>query len=211
MAAWYGRLDILKHLLEQGADINATYNAGNSALIVAAWHGHMDIVGHLLSAGADVALENRDGDDALIWASEHGHLEIVERLLGAGSDSLDAALVFACENDHIEIADLLIRRGASLEHQYGDHRLTPLAAAAYKGHRELVEFLLRQGTDVHARDDAALGWACGFQQLRTAEILISHGANVHGHGAEGLTFLQEAVAEGRNAVAGLLRTHGARE
>ena len=211
MAAWHGRLDIVKHLLEQGADVDASYDAGNTALIVASWHGNGDVVTHLLSEGADITIKNRGGDDALVWAAEHGHLRIVERLLNAGADSIDAALVFACENGHTEIADLLIRRGASLEYQHGDHRLTPLAAAAYKGYGELVQFLLRRGADIHALDDAALGWACGSQQLETAEILISHGANVNGHGAGGSTFLQEAVEEDRTAVVDLLRAHGARE
>ena len=211
MAAWHGRLDILKYLLDREADINATYDAGNTALIVSSWRGHRNVVTHLLVEGADIAIKNRGGDDALVWAAEHGHLGIVESLLHAGADSVDAALVFACENGHTKIADLLLRRGACLEYEHGDHRLTPLAAAAYKGYGQLVEFLLGQGADIHTLDDAALGWACGSQQLETAEILISNGANVNGHGEEGRTFLQEAVAEGRAAVADLLRARGACE
>ncbi|MCX5728019.1 MAG: ankyrin repeat domain-containing protein, partial [Nitrospirae bacterium] len=211
MAAWHGRLDVAKYLLAQGVDVNTTYDAGNTALIVAAWHGHLDVVLHLLSAGADIAVKNRGGHDALVWAAEHGHLAIVDSLLSAGANSVDAALVFACENGHADIADLLIHRGASLAYQHGEHHLTPLTAAAYKGYVELVEFLVNHGADVHALDDAALGWACGFQQLGTAERLILRGANVGGHGAEGRTFLQEAIGEGRTAVADLLRAHGARE
>ena len=210
MAAWHGHLDIVKYLLDRGADIDAAYEAGNTALIAAAWHGHVDVVTYLISEGADIAVRNRGGEDALVWAAEHGHLEIVKHLLDAGADSVDTAFVFACENGHVEIAALLIRRGASLAYEHGNHRLTPLAAAAYRGHEALVRFLLDEGADIHALDDAALGWACGSQQLETAEVLLSHGANVNGHGAEGLTFLQEAVAEGRTAAVDLLRTHGAR-
>ena len=211
MAAWHGRLQIVKYLLEEGADINASYDAGSSALIVAAWHGHAPVVKYLLAAGADLGHKNRGGDDALVWASEHGHTDIVQELLDAGAKSVDAALVFACENGHRAIADELVRRGASLDYQHGDFNLTPLAAAAYRGHVELVDFLLAHGADVNAADDAALGWACGSQQIETSEMLIAHGANVNGRGAEGKTFLEEALDEGRTAVAELLRAHEARE
>ena len=209
MACWHGHLGIAKLLVERGSDMDAAYDAGNTPLMVAAWHGHRDVVGYLLACGARAETKNRGGDDALAWAAEHGHLGIVELLLSAGAGDANAALVFACESGYRDIVDVLLRSGTSLEYQHGDFALTPLAAAAYKGRCALVEHLLARGADVHAVGDCALGWACGAEQTEAAALLIAHGADVNGRGAEGRTFLQEAVDEGRRGIAELLRAHGA--
>lgn len=209
MACWHGHLRIARVLVDHGTDINAVYEAGNTPLIVAAWHGHRDMVAYLLGCGANVHVKNKGGDDALAWAAEHGHLAIVRLLLSAGARDVNAALVFACENGHGEIAEALLSSGASLEYQHGEHSLTPLAAAAYKGHCDLVESLLQKGADIHAVGDCALGWACGAEQAEAAAVLIAHGANVNARGAEGRTFLQEALEESHHGIADILRAHGA--
>ena len=209
LAVFGGFIELTALLIARGADINARYNAGNTPLIVAAWLGHREIARLLLKHGADSTVTNLGGADALAWAAEHGHMEIVELLLSAGADTLNPALCFACEHGHTAIARFLVEQGANPDYPFGAHRMTPLVAAAYTGHIDTMQYLLAAGANKHAADDAALGWACGFQQLAVAELLLAHGANVNGHGLEGLSFLQEAIAEGRDAVIALLRKYRA--
>ena len=49
LAVSHGRLDMVKLLLEAGADINIQDEDGSTALMCASEHGHIDIVRYLLS------------------------------------------------------------------------------------------------------------------------------------------------------------------
>lgn len=48
LAVSHGRLNMVKMLLEAGADINIQDEDGSTALMCAAEHGHVDIVKHFL-------------------------------------------------------------------------------------------------------------------------------------------------------------------
>lgn len=48
LAVSHGRLDMVKMLLEAGADINIADEDGSTALMCAAEHGHIEIVKHFL-------------------------------------------------------------------------------------------------------------------------------------------------------------------
>ncbi|XP_078668915.1 myotrophin-like [Branchiostoma floridae x Branchiostoma belcheri] len=51
-AADYGQLDIIKVLLEKGADVNKQDKHGISAVLAAIWEGHTECVKYLLEKGA---------------------------------------------------------------------------------------------------------------------------------------------------------------
>ena len=48
-AASKGHLEIVRHLIQHGALVNAVDHSDSSALVEAAKNGHLDIVGHLAS------------------------------------------------------------------------------------------------------------------------------------------------------------------
>lgn len=52
IAVYNGHVDVLKSLLEAGADANTTRGNGATMLLVATERGHLDIVKYLLEAGA---------------------------------------------------------------------------------------------------------------------------------------------------------------
>jgi ankyrin repeat protein len=119
LAAEKGYAEVVKALLDKGADINVRSDDGSTALILAAEEGHEDVVKALLDKGADINLQSKDGSTALILAAEEGHAEIVKALLGKGADinvqcddDGSTALILAAEQDHKEIVKLLIRHGA---------------------------------------------------------------------------------------------------
>ena len=49
LAVSHGRLDMVKLLVEAGADMNIQDEDGSTALMCAAEHGHISIVKHLIS------------------------------------------------------------------------------------------------------------------------------------------------------------------
>ncbi len=82
-AAAAGHLEILRLLLEAGADVNATQAGGFSALHSAASHGDAEMVRVLLEKGASPRLATDDGLSARHFAAEGGHQEVLELLEAA--------------------------------------------------------------------------------------------------------------------------------
>lgn len=77
LAVSHGRLDMVKMLLEAGADINIQDDDGSTALMCAAEHGHIEIVKHFLSQpDCDSSITDVDGSTALKIAMEAGHRHI---------------------------------------------------------------------------------------------------------------------------------------
>ena len=64
-AAFHGNLEIVKLLIDQGADVNATNRDGNTPLIVAAFMCRTEIVQYLLKNGASLTHKNNRGDTAI--------------------------------------------------------------------------------------------------------------------------------------------------
>ena len=63
-AAFFGKTDLVKSLLEQGADPNAINEYGNTALHYAAYCDHEDIEKLLVLAGASTTCKAGDGVSA---------------------------------------------------------------------------------------------------------------------------------------------------
>ncbi len=77
--------EIVRILIENGADVNAASIYGSTALSEAAVKGNTTIVRMLLEAGAKVDAANKWGKTPLKWATDSGHQETVEILLQAGA------------------------------------------------------------------------------------------------------------------------------
>jgi ankyrin repeat protein len=106
-------LEIVKFLIENGADVNANNGV---ALDYASRNGNLEIVKFLLENGADV---NANNGAALAGASQRGHLEIVKLLLSptVGADvnaDNGRALSFAISADKQNIVHFLLENGANL-------------------------------------------------------------------------------------------------
>jgi ankyrin repeat protein len=78
--------EIVRLLLNRGADINAQDEWGRTALMIAADGGYLETVKLLLDWEANVHLRDSNGNKALMRAAWKGHLEIVRSLLERGAD-----------------------------------------------------------------------------------------------------------------------------
>jgi len=124
-AARRGHNDVVKVLLENNADVNASrHTDGVTALYIAAQNGHAEVVEMLLANKGEVNASRTDtGITALYIATRRGYAEIVKLLLASDAD-VNASLA---------------RDGS-----------TPLHDAAWKGNVELVKLLLNNNADVNA-------------------------------------------------------------
>ena len=87
-AAWgghNGQNDVMKILLEEGADPNKGDKRGRTPLYVAAYRGNMGAVQMLLDAGADPNSGNSNGDTPLSKAADVGNKEMIKLLLERGA------------------------------------------------------------------------------------------------------------------------------
>lgn len=87
LAARSNRLNIVKLLLDHGADINTRPQDGETALHEAANSGYLYIVKLLLDRGADINTRDRSGRTALYLASKSGERDVTELLLKKGADA----------------------------------------------------------------------------------------------------------------------------
>ena len=78
---------IVKELIEEGANVNTQDENGKTILMFASFRGYLEIVKELIKAGADVNIKDKNGTTALIVASYKEHKEIVKELIEAGANT----------------------------------------------------------------------------------------------------------------------------
>jgi len=88
-------LDLVRTMVENGADLDVRDRSGSTALMWAAFNetGDARIVESLLEWGADPAATNHAGETALVWALRRGDTPVVAALRNAGAS--DTALTKA--------------------------------------------------------------------------------------------------------------------
>ncbi len=124
-ASVHGRIEIIKILLETGADINARNPLWTSTpLMAAASGGHAKAVQFLIDYGADLEAKDSLGRNCLFTAVEFRYRKVLEVLLNAGAD-------------------------VNVDDNWG---VTPLMCAIILNTIKTVKFLLAAGADVNAVD-----------------------------------------------------------
>jgi ankyrin repeat protein len=155
-AAEQGNINVVKFIIDDGANVNARKDDGMTSLMYASLGGHLEIVRALIARGADVNARTNDGVSSLMYASLGGHLEIVRALLAKGADvnagtnDGRTALMVASVGGRLEVVNALLSKGADVHAETRD-RETALLMASIKGHRRVEEVLREAGTQVSPR------------------------------------------------------------
>jgi len=147
LASIAGHLDVVKELLDRGANKDAQ----DIALHWAAVHNHVNVVKELLERGANTELQDQDGWTALHWAAQKNHLNVIKELLDSGAN-LDAqdnygwtTLHWAARENHLDVVKELLDRRANVFTKDVDGR-TALKLAGERGFTQ-IERVLKMAED----------------------------------------------------------------
>jgi ankyrin repeat protein len=185
LAAAFGQAEIVRLLLDGGADMHAANRFGAMPFHQAAYAGHRRIVEMLLERGEKVDV--KDGDDR-------------------------TALHLTAWKNRQEIALLLIEKGARVDTGDSAGRgATPLHYAAALGSADVARTLLEHcaNIDAMAMEGATpLHMAVSRKKPKLVQLLITYDAEVTRKDANGRTAIDLASLSGDRDLEGLLLGRG---
>jgi ankyrin repeat protein len=173
-AARLGNPEIVRALIQAGADVLAEGKMPGDALWIAAAEGHREILAELLKKAEGRTGLKKSLQIAIRWAVSSGHLEIVQDLLQAGADA----------NAKYGKGATLLMYAAIRGHEAIWETFTGKAFPSRPGHAKtdwpaMLTTLLNAGAHVQARANdgqTALSMATSKGEKNLAELLRNAGA-----------------------------------
>jgi ankyrin repeat protein len=167
-------LGLLDELLDAGACIDGAPGGWNP-LVAALHNGRGEAAEFLARRGARLDLEGAAGigrvDVVARYLNEDGMLQD-----GATAEQLNYGLIWACEYGKTNVVKFLLEKEISIDWKFF-HGQTGLHWAAYGGHAEIVDLLLKAGAPVNIKDQrhgstplewAIYGWSSPAPEFKNA-------------------------------------------
>lgn len=225
-AAHNGHLEIVKLLVERGAEVYSHPFANYPPVIDAAWAKHQDVVDYFLNEIPNKASGTNGIGVTINLAAREGWADIVRRHIENDPLSVhqrgwigDTALHWPSHNGHVEIVEMLLDAGADIEaDEVGWSGGKPLHWAS-EHQPGAVEVLLKRGAEVNSRNVKKGSDFEGVTPLimnatqkndcaEVTELLIAAGADLNAKDAKGRTALACAAEKQLTRIPEVLRKHG---
>ncbi|VDI36871.1 Hypothetical predicted protein, partial [Mytilus galloprovincialis] len=172
--------EVIKLLLEKGADWKKPNNIGQTALILACMHGKTQNVSKLLDYRVDTDVTDKNGVSPLKAACHGLYLEIVKLLIKAGAN-IDIAdlngytpLISACETQNLQLVELLINNKADVD-KSTPGGWNPYLIAIKTHNDEIANLLIKKGAD---KSKASLLKACEIGHLPIIDFLLDQDRSI---------------------------------
>ncbi len=153
-AARGGDAAVVTALLDKGADVNAKFRYGATALFKAAERGNTAVVKVLLARGADASVKDTFyGATAMTWALSNNQIEVVRALLEKDATSVADVLMTGVREGNATLVEVALARGTAKP-----ETLTAALAAAQsdKEKAAIAEMLKKAGAIPPPEIDAAI-------------------------------------------------------
>jgi ankyrin repeat protein len=192
--------EVVKLLLDKGADANFCSESGATPLSNAALLGNILICKNLVTNGANV---NPESSSPLLSAAIGGRVEVVKYLISANAnakyimpmddsnilqhlldflDDEDGDVLAIQKEEFTAIIESLIKAGADVNYSESTMHLLPLSIACRIGDMDIIALLIKSGAQVNAISDhmvefgTALDVAIKCDNNALVEWLRAHGA-----------------------------------
>ncbi|MCF6808536.1 ankyrin repeat domain-containing protein [Thiotrichales bacterium 19S9-12] len=175
-AALKGHESVVKKLLENNANPNATDKDNYTPLHTAATKNNTNIISNLINNGANLSISCIDGTP-LDVANHHRQTEVAVIL--EFRNRLNEEFIRAVRLNRIETATDLLNRGAQINGK-DSCGSTALHYAANNGFDDLINILLHNKADIHAKDQQGktpLMQAIYANHHSSYDLLLKKGAN----------------------------------
>ncbi len=223
-------LEIIKLLVQKGANVNQDHNKGLSLLQIFCIKSDYNTVSYLINKGADIHHVSQELDLSVIMiASKYSQsAEIISLLINKGAkyDEINKdgynCLLLACEfNKSVEVLNLLLSYCVNIYEYYMIldrnkklNEVTPLYLAALNENPDIIKTLIHYGYEINYVDSfemTPLFIACLYNSNQNVIYeLLTHGANPNAEDKYGNTPLMAACYTNKNyTVAELLIKYGA--
>ncbi len=156
---YISNIDLMRVLIEAGADLNSSNEVGATSLMLACIAGNLEEVKLLLELGADIECVDETGwRTALYMASENGNIEIIRTLISYGAKVIEGTnedkyspLFEAAIHGNLDAVKVLIESGfnPNLEDHDG---YKPIRYASQNGYTELVIHLSQYVSENEKKD-----------------------------------------------------------
>jgi hypothetical protein len=126
-------------LLDKGADVNAKFRYGSTALFKAAERGHTEVVKLLLDRGVDANVRDTFyGATAITWAMDGKHYEVVKLLVAKMPGEVENVLLTGAREGELSLVQAALDKG-------GAKPETLTLALAGASNAEIIEALKKAG------------------------------------------------------------------
>ncbi len=169
MAAKSGHLDMMKLLVNNGADLHFQNLQGATALMLACQYGQKEAVEFLINKKANLDLRDGEGSTALMIAVRRHINKSNEGKMRPITRSIDTGRSIWTKKDNLENIILLIKAKANLDIQ-DNERNTALMLALSFGLNDVALLLLEAGADHNNLKN---------KDNQTAKIIAIHQAELH--------------------------------
>ncbi len=206
---------VVKSLLEKGADIFSTNKDNVSALRLALRDG--GVVQDWIVTSKTIKAKDGAGKTCLHYAAEWGYKDSIYSLVERGADPYartekgESILFSAVTTNNPEIIDTVIAVGCPVN-QRDNLGNTPLHYAVSWDATKSITKLLSMGIDIDAQNSSgksALAVAAFSGKLKTAKVLLNNNADVNTSDSTGGTILMDAIRGQNRSLVKLLLDYNA--
>ena len=218
-------VDEIVDIIENGYDINARNNNGETPLYLAIFHHHSEVALILMDKGADINAVNNDGytplhvicEDADVDAKVAKKLMEKKPYVNVREKNGNMPLHFLLQGEDAlntvgtEICRKLIENGADID-AYNHDGVRPLHLALKNGHLDFAIKMIDNGCNINAGNDngdTPLQIALKHNHLEIAIKLIEKGSLINTRNDEGGTPLHTALFYEHSEIALTLIDEGA--